>query len=158
MKKLLFHLLLIVLTAVLLPGQNVGENAVDFTAVDMNGNKITLSDFYDKVVLLDFWGTWCGPCRREIPNLIDIKNTFKNYDFEIISIAMERFSDESAKRFVKENKMNWVHIIDKSTGIDLAKKYNIYYVPKVFLIKKGKIVAADLKGISLKNKIKQLLQ
>jgi len=157
-RKLVFLFVLVLLVLSLSAQElNLGDRAIDFTAVDINGNEIKLSDFYDKVILLDFWGTWCGPCKKEIPNLIDIKNTFKNDDFEIISIALERGNYETAKRFVKDKRMNWVHVIDKPKGIELAQKYNIYFVPHVFIIKKGKIVAVHLKGSALKSKIGELV-
>lgn len=155
MRKLIFLLILIIFVV---PGLNAQTyDIIDFTADDMNGNKIKLSDFNDKVVILDFWATWCRPCREEIPNLIDIKNTFKNEKFEIISIALERGSGEKAVRFVKENKMNWVHITNREQTMELAKKYQIRYVPTVYVIKNGKIVAAGLTGAALKRKIKELI-
>lgn len=155
MRKLIFLLILIIFVV---PGLNAQTyDIIDFTADDMNGNKIKLSDFNDKVVILDFWATWCRPCREEIPSLIDIKNTFKNEKFEIISIALERGSGEKAVRFVKENKMNWVHITNREQTMELAKKYQIRYVPTVYVIKNGKIVAAGLTGAALKRKIKELI-
>ena len=137
-----------------------GMDAINFTAEDISGNKVELFAYKDKVVVLDFWATWCGPCRREIPNLIDLNKTFKNDPFEIISIALERnaYADEAAKRFVKDQKMNWTHIINGRVGSEIANKYGIRYIPSVFVIKNGKILAAGLHGDSLKNKIKQLLK
>jgi len=155
MRKIIFLSILMIFAVSALDAQVY--DIIDFTANDMNGNKIKLSDFNDKVVILDFWATWCGPCRREIPNLIDIKNTFKNEKFEIISIALERGSGEKAVRFVKENKMNWVHITDIEQTTELARKYQIRYIPTMYIIKNGKIAAAGLSGAALKRKIKELI-
>jgi len=160
MKKILFNTLLITIAVLVLLVADVNaqvQEAIDFSAVDMNGKKINLSDYNDKVVILDFWATWCGPCRREIPNLIDIKNTYKNKDFEIISIALERGSEEKVIQFVKNNNMNWVHIVDKETAGQLAQKYGIRYIPSMFIIKDGKVVATGLRGQQLKDKINQLI-
>jgi len=159
MKKIVFQIILtvIVLMAFLAPAHSQGANAIDFTAVDINGNNIKLSDYHDNVVILDFWATWCGPCRREIPHLIDIKNTFKDKKFEIISIALERGSEDAAIQFVKQKKMNWIHIVNKKITTQLAQKYQIKFIPTMFIIQKGKIIATGLRGQALKNKIQQLV-
>ncbi len=158
MKKLMFPILLVVLVVPFLLAQSVGSNAIDFTAVDINGKNIRLSDFNNKVVVLDFWATWCPPCRKEIPNLIDIKKTFKNKNFEIISIdGFERNSDAEAVKFVRDNGMDWIHIVNKTIGGDIANKYQIQYIPTMFILKKGKIVAVGLRGEELKKKIQELL-
>lgn len=157
MKKITFAwILIIIMTMPLLHGQDTGE-AINFTAVDIAGNNVELFAYKDKLVLLDFWATWCGPCRREIPNLIDIKNTYRDFPFEIVSIALERGTTAAAMQFVKEQKMNWVHIINLTVGNQIAEKYQIKHVPTMFLIKNGKILASDLRGEELKEKIKELV-
>lgn len=163
MRKLLFHVVSsVVLVGLFILGLTVNAGAEpvkvkDFTARDIEGNKVSLSSYSDKVVVLDFWATWCPPCRKEIPHLIDIKKTFKNKKFEIISVALERGSDNAAVKFVKDKKMDWVHIIDKQKGQELAEAYNIKYIPTMFVIQNGEVVATGLRGDDLKNKLKELL-
>ncbi|MCX6578844.1 MAG: TlpA disulfide reductase family protein [Candidatus Aminicenantes bacterium] len=159
MKPTILVLAVMIMLMPLLSGQETtgAMAAVNFIAPDIAGNNVELDAYKNKVVLLDFWATWCGPCRREIPNLIDIKDAFKDAPFEIISVALERGSDDFARQFVKDQKMNWVHIMDLSAGRQIAEKYQIRYIPSMFLIKNGKILASDLRGEELKEKIKQLV-
>jgi thiol-disulfide isomerase/thioredoxin len=162
MKKLVLQLTVLVVL-VMLPflASGIGsQGLIDFEARDIHGNRIKLSDYNDRVVVLDFWATWCGPCRREIPHLINLKKEFNNPNkFEIISVnGFERRSDQAAIKFVKEKKMNWVHIIDKKVGYDISEKYRVQFIPTVYVIDKGKIVASNLKGAALKQKIKELVR
>ena len=133
--------------------------APEFTLRDLSDQPVSLSQFRGKVVLLDFWATWCPPCRREIPNLIEIKNAFRHRNFEIISIdGFERHGNDRAFRFVREKRMNWIHIIDKQKGKEIARMYGVEYVPATFVIKNGKIVAAGLRGHELKAAIRELVR
>ncbi len=157
-RNIIIAIAIILAAAFLLSAQGKDSMAANFTAKDIAGKNVELYGYKDKVVILDFWATWCGPCRREIPNLVDIKKTFRDKPFEIISIALERGDDEDAKKFVKTNKMDWVHIIDKEVGRKIAEEYKIMYIPTMYIIKNGKILATGLRGEELKTKLKALLK
>ncbi len=156
MKKIMLLMLILIVSLNMF---GVAETATDFNAKDINGKNIQLSKFKGKVVILDFWATWCRPCINEIPNLKNIYKKFKNEKFEIISIALERKPSEYAIGFVKENKMGWIHIIDKDKGREIATAYKIRYIPSMFVLNsKGEIVATGLRGESLLKKISELLK
>jgi len=130
----------------------------DFTAKDIHGEEIRLSDFDDQVVILDFWATWCPPCRAEIPHLVDLYKAHKDDPLEIISVALEKKSEDKAIRFTEDNKMNWVHIIDNQEGPRIAALYKVNSIPSIFVIKNGRIVASGLRGNALKQKVASLLK
>jgi peroxiredoxin len=135
-----------------------GGEPPDFSAKDITGQVIKLSELKGKIVLLDFWATWCPPCRVEIPNLLEIYRQFKNDNFVLISISLDR-DISLARQFVKEKEMNWLHIIDREASNSIASLYEIEYIPATFIIDgKGKIVARNLRGAELKNTIASLLK
>lgn len=130
----------------------------DFKTNDISGQTLKLSEFKGKIVLLDFWATWCPPCRVEIPNLLEINRQFKNKNFVLISVSLDR-DIPLAKQFVKEKEMNWLHVIDRESSSSIASLYEIEYIPATFIIDgKGKIVARNLRGAELKNTIADLLK
>jgi peroxiredoxin len=140
------------------PAQAGGNETPDFSAKDIAGNAVKLSDLKGKVVLLDFWATWCPPCRVEIPNLLGIFRQFKNKDFVLISVSLDR-DLQAARSFVKDKEMDWVHIIDMEAGREIATLYQVEYIPSTFVIgRKGQIEARQLRGDELKNKIAALLK
>ncbi|MCX6555637.1 MAG: TlpA disulfide reductase family protein [Candidatus Aminicenantes bacterium] len=135
-----------------------GEEPPDFSAKDVSGRSVKLSELKGKVVLLDFWATWCPPCRVEIPNLLGIFRNFKDKDFVMISISLDR-DLQAARLFVKDKKMDWLQIIDLETGQAIAALYQVEYIPSTFIInRRGKIEASHLLGGELKNKIAALLK
>ena len=156
MKKLTLILIILFISANIFP---LSGPAINFKAKDIDGNTTELSKYKGKVVILDFWATWCPPCIREIPNLKKIYSKFKDDDFEIISVALERKPREHAIKFVADNGMDWVHIIDKVKGKEIATEYKIRYIPTMYIInKKGEITASGLRGEKLGEKISELLK
>jgi len=135
-----------------------GAEPPDFSAKDISGRSIKLSDFKGKVVLLDFWATWCPPCRVEVPNLLDIFRKFKDRGFVLISVSLDR-DLQAARRFVQDKEMDWLHIIDHEAGRAISDLYQVEYIPSTFIInRKGKIAASQLRGDELKDKIAALLK
>ena len=135
----------------------VGESMdVKFTATD--GTKVDLAAMKGKVVLVDFWATWCGPCVRELPN---VKETYtKHHDggFEIIGVSLDDDKDKLAK-FVKDKEIPWPQFFDgNGWQNELAKRYGIQSIPATFLIgADGLIAAVDLRGAALEKKVTELL-
>ncbi len=136
------------------PSFKVGASAPQFTANLIDDSKFDLSDLEGTYVLLDFWGSWCGPCIKEIP---DIKEMYQSYhgktfvdgsDFHIVSIALEK-SDKYTKRIIKDRGLNWKHhIIDTNPIImvsSFAQLYDVKDLPSKFLINpKGEIIGNNL--------------
>jgi len=140
--------------------QAYGSGALppDFEVKDIAGQVVKLSGLKGKVVLLDFWATWCPPCRVEIPNLLDVYKQFKDDKFVLISVSLDRDID-AALKFVRDKEMNWIHIIDRESSNRIAALYQVEYIPSTFVINRaGKIAASQLRGSELKEKIANLLK
>jgi thiol-disulfide isomerase/thioredoxin len=146
-------------------GQEVGEKAPEIELIDNTGKKIKLSDLKGKVVLIDFWASWCGPCRRENPNVVEAfskyhKSKFANAKgFEVFSVSLDR-NEQAWLDAIKQDKLTWdSHVWDKNG--DFAKQYHITSIPMAFLIDgEGNIVAKgqDLRGLGLHIAIEKLLK
>lgn len=136
----------------------IGVVAPDFTQSDVNGKPISLSDFKGKYVLVEFWASWCAPCRAESPNLIKQYATFKDKGFEILGVSVDH---DKAKwlEAIKKDGLTWPQVSDlKGWESDVRKVYGICGVPANFLIcPEGKIIGSHLMGESLNKRLGELL-
>ena len=139
----------------------VGQKFTDFEMASTDGKTVKLSDYVGKgkVVLVDFWASWCGPCRREMPNLIDAYQRYKNKNFEIVGVSLDQ-SAEAWKEGIKKLKLTWPQMSDlKFWDCEGAKLYAVNSIPHTVLIDTdGTIVARGLHGDELQKTLEELLK
>lgn len=118
-----------------------GEQAFDFTLKDLAGKDVRLSDFKGKVVILDFWATWCGPCRMEVPHFKELHKQYKSKGVAIVGIALDQQGAKVVAPFIEKNQIEYVTLIGTP---DVVSRYgNIRGIPTTFIIdQKGKIVTS----------------
>ncbi|MEP6749274.1 MAG: TlpA disulfide reductase family protein [Bacteroidota bacterium] len=136
----------------------VGSDEIEFTQTDVNGKPVTLSSFKGKYVLVDFWASWCGPCRMENPNVVNTYQQFKSKNFTVLGVSLDKLKDPWLKA-ISDDKLEWTHVSDlKFWSNEVAVKYHIQSIPQNFLIDpNGKIIARNLRGPALKEKLCELL-
>ncbi len=137
---------------------SVGDQMVDLKLPDVNGTPISLSSLKGKYVLLDFWASWCGPCRREGPYLTKAYDTYKEKGFEIYSVSIDKDASKWMQA-VTEDAMNWTTVkADGAFDSKPAMMYGVKYIPYNFLIDPdGKIIDSQLRGDALIEKLEELL-
>ncbi len=138
-----------------LPGPG---DTMDIAFTDTKGDEFDLAKLKGKVVLVDFWATWCGPCIAEMPNVIAAYEKHNSDGFEVVGISLDQ-SKADLEKFVEENKMPWTQYFDgKGWQNDIAGKFGINSIPATFLVgKDGKIVASNLRGAELEKAVKEEL-
>lgn len=128
----------------------VGQNAHDFTINSVDGKPVKLSDFKGKYVLLDFWASWCMPCRQENPNIVKAYNTYKDKNFTILGVSLDK-DPVAWKRAIQDDNLTWTHVSElKDFEGTAVRLYQIEAIPSSFLIDpSGKIIAKNLRGEEL---------
>ncbi|ADQ79756.1 alkyl hydroperoxide reductase/ Thiol specific antioxidant/ Mal allergen [Paludibacter propionicigenes WB4] len=138
---------------------DVGQKAIDFSALTPDGKLLKLSQFYGNYLLLDFWASWCGPCRRENPNLVRIYNKFKSKGFNIFAVSLDQKRENWIEAISKDN-LTWTHVSDlKFWNSEPARLYAVRNIPSNVLIDPhGNIVARNLRGEELEKKLDEVFK
>ena len=137
---------------------DVGVLAPDFTLNTPEGTPLALSSLRGKIVLLDFWASWCKPCRQENPNVVKVYNQYKDKGFDILGVSLDR-EKESWLKAIADDQLTWHHVSDlKYWQSEAAVKYNVQGIPFTLLLdKEGKIIGKNLRGDELAQKLAELL-
>ena len=137
----------------------IGKKAPGFTQNDPDGNPVSLSDYLGKYVLLDFWASWCGPCRQENPNLVKAYAAYKDKGFEILGVSLDNKDGKEAwVKAIEKDGLTWTQVSDlNSWNNEVARSYGVRAVPQSYLIDpQGVIVAQNLRGEALEETLAEI--
>lgn len=135
-----------------------GNEAPAFSAPNPDGKVVSLKESLGKVTIIDFWASWCGPCRKENPNVVSVYKDFHDKGLNIISVSLDKDGAKWKEAIAKDN-LTWTHVSNLKFWEDpIAVLYNIKSIPATFILdEKGNIIARDLRGEELRTKISSLL-
>ncbi len=142
-----------------LKSTSIGTKAPEFETTDLYGQKVSLSSFRGKYVLLDFWASWCGPCRQENPNVVKAYEQYKNKNFTILGVSLDE-DKEAWQKAIANDKLTWHHASDLAGWQSkTAQLYSVQSIPANFLLDPdGKIIAKDLRGEALSEALASVLK
>jgi len=137
----------------------IGKPLADFSQEDTSGRMVTLSSMRGKYVLVDFWASWCGPCRQENPNIVATFNKYKNKNFTVLGVSLDK-SKEPWLEAIKVDGLAWTHVSDlKGWNNEVSTKFEIFSIPQSILLDpQGNVVAKNLRGPALAAKLAELIK
>lgn len=137
----------------------VGSQAIEFTQNDPDGKPVSLASFRGKYVLIDFWASWCRPCRDENPNVVAAFEKFKSKNFTVLGVSLDR-SKEPWVKAIADDRLTWTHVSDlKFWNNEVAQMYRISSIPQNLLLgPDGKIIAKNLRGPELHRQLEALIK